>query len=115
MPLYDWSAIPVEKLNENITRQAVHTGNMTIARLGIRQGGVVPEHHHTNVQISMVEAGALRFIMEGQETVVKAGQMMHILPDVPHSVVALEDSVAVDLFTPQREDWIRGDDAYLRR
>jgi unsaturated pyranuronate lyase len=29
--------------------------------------------------------------------------------------LALEDSMAVDLFTPQREDWIRGDDAYLRK
>jgi len=29
-------------------------------------------------------------------------------------VEALEDSLAVDLFSPPREDWIRGDDAYLR-
>ena len=30
------------------------------------------------------------------------------------SVEALEDSVAVDLFAPVREDWRRGEDAYLR-
>jgi hypothetical protein len=30
-------------------------------------------------------------------------------------VIALEDTVALDLFAPRREDWIRGDDAYLRR
>jgi hypothetical protein len=30
-------------------------------------------------------------------------------------VVALEDTVVVDIFTPRREDWIRGDDAYLRK
>ncbi len=40
---------------------------------------------------------------------------LRIPPDVPHSVEALEDSVAVDLFSPRREDWIRGDDAYLRK
>ena len=28
---------------------------------------------------------------------------------------ALEDSVALDVFSPVREDWVRGDDAYLRR
>jgi hypothetical protein len=33
---------------------------------------------------------------------------------VPHSAVALEDTVAVDVFSPLRQDWIRGDDAYLR-
>jgi len=34
---------------------------------------------------------------------------------VPHSVEALEDCVALDLFSPRREDWLRGDDAYLRK
>jgi hypothetical protein len=29
-------------------------------------------------------------------------------------VVALEDSVALDIFNPPRQDWIDGDDAYLR-
>ena len=29
-------------------------------------------------------------------------------------LLTLEDSLAVDLFAPVREDWIRGDDAYLR-
>jgi hypothetical protein len=29
-------------------------------------------------------------------------------------VEALEDSVVLDAFSPRREDWIRGDDAYLR-
>jgi len=41
--------------------------------------------------------------------------VMRIPPHVPHSAQALEDSVAVDLFSPIREDWIRGDDAYLRK
>ena len=37
------------------------------------------------------------------------------LVGAPHQVIALEDTVALDLFAPRREDWIRGDDAYLRR
>ena len=45
----------------------------------------------------------------------RAGEMLEIPPHVPHSVEALEDSVAVDLFAPVREDWRRGADAYLRK
>jgi len=30
-------------------------------------------------------------------------------------VEALEDTVVVDVFSPSREDWMRGDDSYLRR
>jgi hypothetical protein len=34
---------------------------------------------------------------------------------VPHSAVALEDTVDVDIFAPRREDWIRKEDSYLRK
>jgi quercetin dioxygenase-like cupin family protein len=47
--------------------------------------------------------------------VVGAGESLVIPPHVPHGVVALEDTVVTDVFTPRREDWISGDDAYLRR
>jgi quercetin dioxygenase-like cupin family protein len=63
----------------------------------------------------MMESGALRFEISGKEIVVRAGDVLPIPPHAPHMVEALEDSVATDLFSPRREDWIRGDDAYLRR
>lgn len=114
MPLHVWDQIPVEQMNPLVTRQAMHSGHMTVARLSLKAGAVVPEHHHQNEQISMVVEGRLRFVLGGLPTLVTGGQMLEIPPNVPHSVEALEDSVAVDLFTPRREDWIRGDDAYLR-
>jgi quercetin dioxygenase-like cupin family protein len=46
--------------------------------------------------------------------VVQGGDVLQIPPNVPHMVEALEDSIATDVFSPPREDWIRGDDAYLR-
>ena len=63
----------------------------------------------------MMEQGALRFVLAGEEVILKAGQVLRIPPHVPHSAEALEDSIAVDLFSPVREDWLRGDDAYLRK
>jgi hypothetical protein len=34
---------------------------------------------------------------------------------LPHSAVALEDTLDVDVFNPPRQDWLAGTDAYLRR
>jgi quercetin dioxygenase-like cupin family protein len=92
-----------------------HTENLTIARLHIAKDAVVPEHHHVNEQVATVERGALRFTIGGEEVVVGAGQSVAIPSNVPHSVTALEDTTVVDVFSPRREDWIRGDDAYLRK
>ncbi len=114
MNLHHWNEIPTERLNESVTRKAFHTGQMTIARLVMSKGAKVPRHHHVNEQVTNVESGSLLFFFDDSRIVVNAGESLAIPPNVPHAVDALEDSVALDLFTPRREDWISGDDAYLR-
>lgn len=115
MDRYNWSELPFEQLNPLVSRQAIHTAGMTIARLLLKKGAVVPLHQHPNEQVTMLKSGSLLFEMGGQEIVVNAGDVLHIPPGLPHRVVALEDSMATDLFTPPRQDWIDGDDAYLRK
>jgi len=118
MDQYNWAAIPREEMNSKTVRQVVHTERMTIARILLREGAVVAMHHHENEQVTMLKSGALRFVFggseEGREVIVRAGDVLQIPPNLPHMVEALEDSMATDLFSPRREDWIRGDDAYLR-
>ena len=115
MVLYDWANIPAEELNPMVTRRAIHTGSMTIARLHLKQGAIVPEHRHVNEQVTFIEHGALKFFMEGGEHMVRSGESLVIAPNVPHKVEALEDTDAMDTFCPVRADWLAGDDAYLRK
>ena len=114
MQLYEWNRIEKEQMNPLFARQVIHGETMTVARVYLSKGSLVPEHSHHNEQISMLEQGALRFVIAGEEKIVRAGQVLRIPPHVPHSAEAMEDSIAVDLFSPIREDWIRGEDAYLR-
>src|SRR5271157_4396885 len=109
MQLYDWNKLEAEQLNPNVARKVIHGANMTIARLDIRKGAVVPTHSHVHEQIATVEKGALKFLIEGCEQIVGAGQSIAIPPHAAHGVEALEDSLVVDVFSPAREDWIRGD------
>jgi quercetin dioxygenase-like cupin family protein len=115
MQRYEWNQIEKEQLNPAFARQVIHGETMTVARVYLKRGCLVPEHSHHNEQISMMEQGTLRFVLAGEELILKAGEVLRIPPHVPHSAEALEDSIAVDLFSPVREDWIRGDDAYLRK
>jgi quercetin dioxygenase-like cupin family protein len=114
MTHYQWSEIPVEQMNPLFDRQVIHAGTITLARLVIRKGAVVPRHSHVNEQISTIEKGSLTFQIEGKEITVRAGESLVIPPHVPHSAEAREDCVAVDVFSPVREDWVTGNDAYLR-
>ena len=109
-----WTDIEPEQLNSLMTRQYIVGANTMLARLVLKKGAHVPMHNHMNEQISQVIAGSLIFRIEGKEVTIRAGEVFCIPPHVPHEVIALEDSVALDIFNPPRQDWIDGDDAYLR-
>lgn len=111
------SELPVEDLNPLISR-ALITGERTmLAHVYLKKGAIVPQHSHDNEQITYLLSGALRFWLGEngeEEVVVRAGEVLHIPPNVPHKAEALEDCVDVDIFTPPRADWLDGSDAYLR-
>ncbi len=112
--LTSWENMETEKLSEKITRQMVSGDHSTVARIFLARGAFVPRHFHPSEQFSWILSGALRFIFDDREVVVRGGEILFIPSNVPHAAEALEDTVDLDIFSPRREDWIRKDDAYLR-
>jgi quercetin dioxygenase-like cupin family protein len=110
-----WKAVEVEKLSETLTRQMISGENATISQLVLKRGSVVPRHSHINEQYSWILSGKLRFIFDDRELVLGAGEILLIPANMPHSAVAEEDTVDIDIFSPRRDDWIRKEDAYLRK
>lgn len=104
-----------EHLNPLLDRQFVAGEKSMLARLVLRAGCVVPLHSHENEQITYILQGALKFSLPEKEITVRAGEILVIPANVPHSAEALEDTVDLDVFCPPRADWISGADAYLRR
>ena len=109
-----WREQPVDQLSPTIGRRMLNTDTMTLAWITLAKGAVVPRHDHPNEQIATVLEGRLRFRVDGTEFVAAAGESVPLAANVPHEVEALEDSIVLDVFSPVREDWLRGDDAYLR-
>jgi quercetin dioxygenase-like cupin family protein len=106
---------PVETVNPLFDRQLITGDRTMLARIILRKGCVVPLHSHDNEQISYVLEGALKFVIQDQEIIVGAGEVLVIPSQAPHSAVALEDTVDLDIFCPPRADWLQGTDAYLRK
>ena len=114
---YRWDDLDREELNPLIGRRII-TGEQTmIAHVYLAKGAVVPKHDHHNEQITYILQGTLRFWLgeDGGEVIdVGAGEVLTIPPHLPHKAEALDDVLDVDIFTPPREDWLSGSDAYLR-
>ena len=114
MKVHRWNSVEREPMTTGIARQVIHSGRMTTARIFMKEGAVVARHSHENEQMSHVLEGRLKFEFDRGDIVVEAGEVLEIPSNEPHRVVALEDSAAMDVFAPARQDWISGDDAYLR-
>jgi quercetin dioxygenase-like cupin family protein len=113
-----WSEVPEEELKGTITRRLITGERMMIAQVFLRKGDDVPRHFHHNEQLTYIISGALHFRLgeNGEhEKVVRAGEVLVIPSNLPHSAVALEDTLDVDIFCPPREDWLNKTDDYLRK
>lgn len=115
MKLFKWDEVPEEHLSERVVRRMIYGEKVMLAHFLLRKGCVVPTHSHESEQMSHILEGALKFNVNGEEIVVRAGEVLQIPSNVPHSAVALEDCVAIDAFSPLRRDWLEGKDDYLRR
>ena len=113
--LHRWDEIALEKVTEVISRKIVTGEREMLSQIYLKRGALVPMHKHESEQLTYILEGALKFEIEGREVVVRKGEVLHIPSWVPHSAVALEDTLDLDIFSPIRVDWLTGQDHYLRR
>ncbi len=115
---YRWDDMPKEKLSEHLDRRLITGERMMLAHVYLKKGCIVPKHFHENEQLTYVLDGALHFWLgedQKDERVIRAGEVLVIPSNLPHKAEALEDTLDVDIFSPPRQDWLDGTDAYLRQ
>lgn len=63
-------------------------------------------HSHPHVQISYVESGSFRVQIDGETSVLKAGDFFYVPTNAMHGAEALEDGVLIDMFSPMRQEFV---------
>jgi quercetin dioxygenase-like cupin family protein len=114
---YRWNDLVAEPLKGSITRRMITGDSMMIAEIRLAKGDGVPMHSHHNEQLTYITQGALHFKLgeaQDREVTVRAGEVLVIPSNTPHSAYALEDTIDIDIFSPPREDWLDGSDSYIR-
>lgn len=106
--LYALDAQPVERISPLVQRQYLSGTQSTLVKWTVKKGGVFPLHHHANEQITWITQGRCEVYSQGRKFVMTAGTVLVIPPNTPHEFVCTEDSVDIDFFAPQRQDWLDG-------
>ncbi|MDF2884994.1 MAG: cupin [Clostridiaceae bacterium] len=96
--------------DNNTKRKILANGNNLLGARVIfdkTTSSVVP-HTHPHDQFTYVLKGKLKFIIDGKETIVTAGDSLLFPSNVPHGCIVLEEgSEVLDVFTPTRQDFLK--------
>ena len=106
---YRWDALASDRPMPTIERQRVVGEHAMISRLVFEEGCVVPTHAHDNEQFVCIVSGRLRLALGAEDdparrdVEVGPGEVLVVPARVPHAAVALEATVALDVFSPPSE------------
>lgn len=97
---------PVEMM-PGVVRRTLGCGERTLlCEITLAKRSVVAAHDHPHEQIGYVVRGRLLFRIGDEERELAAGDGYMIPGGVSHAVTALEESVAIDIFSPVREEYL---------
>jgi quercetin dioxygenase-like cupin family protein len=92
---------------EGIHRKTlVHGANTLMTEFMLRQGSILPRHSHPHEQTGYLVRGRIRLFIGSHEHEAHAGDSWCIPGGIEHSATILEDSVAIEVFSPIREDYL---------
>jgi quercetin dioxygenase-like cupin family protein len=94
---------------DGIERKTLVYGAKTLmTEFRLRQGAVLSRHSHPHEQTGYLVKGRIRLSIGAEQYEAQAGGSWCIPGGVEHGADILEDSVAVEVFSPVRDDYVPG-------
>jgi len=95
------------KVVDGIERKTLVFGEKTLmTEFKLGKGSRLPFHKHPCEQTGYLVSGLLVLVIAGQRQEMTPGSIWSIPGDVEHGAEVEENSVAVEVFSPVREDYL---------
>jgi quercetin dioxygenase-like cupin family protein len=102
-----YSNVRVTEPYPGLTRRVLaHNAKIMLVEHIMQKGSVFPLHQHPHEQLAYVIKGRLLIECGNDKYTVTEGDSWVIPGGVSHRVTALDESIALDIFTPAREDYL---------
>ncbi len=80
--------------------------NSLLCEFHLRKGAIVPLHQHPQEQTGYLISGRMLFSGDNGDFVVEPGSSWNFKGGVAHAANVLEDSLAIEVFSPVRQDYL---------
>lgn len=92
---------------EGIEMKTLVFGDKTLmTQFNLKKGSLLPKHSHFHEQTGYLVSGKIKLCFNDETFVVEPGDSWMIKGDREHWAEILEDSVAIEVFSPVREDYL---------
>jgi quercetin dioxygenase-like cupin family protein len=97
-----------EIIGDGVRRKILaYEKDMMLVVFEFKKGSIGYLHHHPHKQVGYIVEGSFEVTINGEKKILKAGDAYLTLPNIEHGVVAQEESVLIDVFTPYRKDFLK--------
>jgi len=84
----------------------VYGENSLLTRFHLKKGSLLPNHSHPQEQTGFLVSGKIRLFIDEEAFIAEPGDTWSIKGDIEHRAEIIEDSVAIEVFSPLREDYL---------
>lgn len=81
--------------------------NTLMTEFLLQKDALLIEHAHPHEQTGYLVKGSIRLFIDGTAKILVPGDSWTIPADVRHKAEILEDSIAIEVFAPCREDYLK--------
>ncbi len=100
--------IDVKILDGKSSRKVLaHDKDLMVCRLWFEKDGIGAEHTHPHSQITYVITGRFDYTVNGVTKTISSGDSVYVPSNAVHGMRCLEKGEVVDIFTPEREDFLK--------
>ena len=105
--VYEWNELPREVVRPGVERAGFRGDDVLMVMNWLEPGMETNPHSHPFEQLVYVVQGTMRFVVDGEELVAGAGNLIRIPPNVEHFGEPLGDEqvLNLDVFAPIRADY----------
>lgn len=84
----------------------VYGTNTLLTEFILKKGKILPMHSHPEEQTGYLVSGHIILIINGEKHEMRPGDSWAIPGNTEHGAETVENSVAIEIFSPVREDYI---------
>ena len=83
-----------------------HDDTLMMLKMDFEKGAIGTVHQHEHTQATYVLSGSFEFTIGNDVNVVNQGDACFMPSNIPHGCVCLEKGSLLDVFTPERKDFL---------